>query len=366
MEIFASWDVWGWILALFVPLGVGFAGMNEPRLAKSCFAISALVLEARIIMWGGQVKPSFDNRLLIFCACGLIGVLALEAFRWIDRKKLEPVATDKPPAKPTELSKAPSHEDLSKPVLVFKDSPLFTSKMQTHIRREIVHFRKFLDSLQVEISDEPAAVAVDDKPKSSWKTQASTNGEFYNNLIEIPKDSLNDPKIITERYANYVFWRLAQKDNRWHPGPQKQFDPRNPEQSEWSVEQTEAMFRMSLSFYVGEYLSQSYWNDPAKEAPDLCLHGPESTFNPIPYYLWEIQRAFGKEFANRVAAYAVIAAEKNPLTDKHTTYMRFVTDRILIGEFGVDNDGSKRDAIEKIMNKCEERWRKEGALPKPQ
>ena len=119
-----------------------------------------------------------------------------------------------PPAGPIEHQTPQdqvAHEDLSKPVLIFKDSPLFTTKTQTHIRREIVHFHKFLDSLHVEMSDEPASVAVDDKPKNSWRTQASTNGEFYDNLVAIPKDSLNDPKTITERYAYYIFWRLAQK-----------------------------------------------------------------------------------------------------------------------------------------------------------
>lgn len=221
------------------------------------------------------------------------------------------------------------------------------------------------------MSEEPASVAVDDKPKNSWRTQASINGEVYNNLVAIPKESLNDPKTITERYAYYVFWRLAQKDNRWHPGPFKPFDPNSPETYEWPIEQTESMFRMSLNFHIAQYLNQSYWNDPVHEPHDLCFNPPYSTFSPIPFYFWEIQRAYGKDFANRLAVYTVIAAEKHPLAEdkpyymRQLSYMQYVSNRIVFAEVGVDNDGSKIEPLRQIMNKCGDYWA--AALkPKPQ
>jgi hypothetical protein len=246
--------------------------------------------------------------------------------------------------------------------LIFKDSPLFTTKTQTHIRREVARFHNFLDFLHVQMSDEPVSVAVDDKPKTNWRTQASTNGEFYNNPVAIPKEGLNDPKIITERYAQCIFWRLAQQNNRWHPPPPKPLDVNNPGNFERPIEETEAMFRMALSFHVAQYLSQSYWSDPVDRPHDLCFQPPYSTFSPIPFYLWEIRRAFGRDFADRLAVYTLIAAEKHPLAEDRPdyagqlSYMQYVSNRIVFAEAGVDNDGSKVKPLQEIMNKCAGYW----------
>ncbi|MBE0555846.1 MAG: hypothetical protein IH628_01325, partial [Proteobacteria bacterium] len=63
---------------------------REYRSAKVCFAVSALVLFGRAIMWARVTNIPFWGRtaicLIIF---GAIGVAIVESMRWIDRKKLE-------------------------------------------------------------------------------------------------------------------------------------------------------------------------------------------------------------------------------------------------------------------------------------
>ncbi len=90
-----SWDLLGWIIAFFVPLGVGVIALNEFRLAKSCFVVSAVVLFAKVAIWLSQMhmRP-YAWMLVSFLVFGTIGVCLIGSIRWVDRKKPGAAAPD--------------------------------------------------------------------------------------------------------------------------------------------------------------------------------------------------------------------------------------------------------------------------------
>ena len=88
----------GWLWFL-VPFGVGVMALREYRLAKTCFAISGLLLAGKIIM-ELQRSPgiSIGWRVVItFITCGILGVSVLGSWLWADRKHVEESALAAPP-----------------------------------------------------------------------------------------------------------------------------------------------------------------------------------------------------------------------------------------------------------------------------
>jgi hypothetical protein len=84
-----GWDVLGWCLAFFVPLGVAVLSMNEPTMAKVCFSIAALTVLTKTIIWGLATNHSiWIIALFVFISFGFIGILLVGSFRWVDRKEL--------------------------------------------------------------------------------------------------------------------------------------------------------------------------------------------------------------------------------------------------------------------------------------
>jgi hypothetical protein len=97
-----SWELLGWIIAFLVPLGVGVIALNEFRVAKTCFALSAVVLCAKvaILLSQMQMRP-YAWMLITFSLFGVIGLCLVGAIRWVDMKRPSPPsATREPPSSP--------------------------------------------------------------------------------------------------------------------------------------------------------------------------------------------------------------------------------------------------------------------------
>jgi hypothetical protein len=104
---FLGWDVVGW----FLVMGVGVFSVNEPRFAKCCFVLSTVIVWGKVFMWGISTSEPFGIRAVAtFVAFGIVGLLLIESFRWVDRKSGHPTVA--PTAAPTSgdsgtVSKAP-------------------------------------------------------------------------------------------------------------------------------------------------------------------------------------------------------------------------------------------------------------------
>ncbi|HVG28132.1 MAG TPA: hypothetical protein VM864_00280 [Pyrinomonadaceae bacterium] len=86
---------WGIIVAAVLALvGLGFAALqvvsssDEFRIARGFFIIASIIAAGRIILWGITTPRSLTLRLIIcFTTCGLIGISAIEAVRYVNRKR---------------------------------------------------------------------------------------------------------------------------------------------------------------------------------------------------------------------------------------------------------------------------------------
>jgi len=111
LETLLGWDIIGWAIALLVTVGLGVLALNEFGAAKFCFALSAIILGAKTFWWGITTnRPIKMRSLVVAAAFGLIGVAAVESFRWVDRKRTLAISPPPPPTRtgPPESGHSPA------------------------------------------------------------------------------------------------------------------------------------------------------------------------------------------------------------------------------------------------------------------
>jgi hypothetical protein len=245
----------------------------------------------------------------------------------------------------------PLRNRANEPELIFKPSPLFTSQKRDFIRQEIALFHLHLLALHVHTSSEPITVGVKGSKKSYEYQADQDSGEFYNNAIYIPTDSLSNEDVITDRYARYVIFRVVMKD-RWDFPKYVPFDPND--RSTWgdSKENRDIRFRNALGNSIGVYLSETYWNRRQPDPFFSCHAGPHNLWFPVSHW-WDIEKAYGKEFATQLAVFTAIAANKEPTKDSEKELSEFATERIGRALPGVDNEGNKFNVIKEILKQCD-------------
>jgi hypothetical protein len=85
-----SWGVTSVIVVAFASLGQGFVALKDFKLAKLFFLLAAADAAGGIVMWGIKTDVSPLVRILtVFVGMGLVGVLAMQSIRYVDRKKVE-------------------------------------------------------------------------------------------------------------------------------------------------------------------------------------------------------------------------------------------------------------------------------------
>lgn len=114
MDTLFSWGVIGWAIPVLLGIAFGVIQMGDFKFAKACFLFSALLAEAKILMWGIGTAYSGGLRVLVcFAASGLIGVLLVESFRYVNRKR-----DNQPPKHPSPAKHASPVEALNAPKLL--------------------------------------------------------------------------------------------------------------------------------------------------------------------------------------------------------------------------------------------------------
>ena len=85
--IFRDWVVVTVVGALAV-IGFTVLALDDFRIAKSCFLLSATWAEGGVIMWGINTPQSTIVRISMIAICSaIIGVCAIESIRYVDRKR---------------------------------------------------------------------------------------------------------------------------------------------------------------------------------------------------------------------------------------------------------------------------------------
>jgi hypothetical protein len=88
MEWLFSWGVVSVVVAVLIGVGFGFLALNDFKLAKLCFLLAAADAIGGMVMWGVRTDiPPWLRTGIIFASIGLIGVLTVQSFRYVDQKK---------------------------------------------------------------------------------------------------------------------------------------------------------------------------------------------------------------------------------------------------------------------------------------
>lgn len=145
--------LFSWAIPILIGIGFGVVAMDDYKLAKACFLISALIAEAKIFMWGIETARGDGFRLLIcFVAFGLIGALAVESFRYVDRKRAsrlktpqttqetrtEPTPSLTPQLSESQQARIEFRNETSK---ALRDLSLYVKLKRAYSIQELGHFR---------------------------------------------------------------------------------------------------------------------------------------------------------------------------------------------------------------------------------
>jgi len=88
MEWLFSWEVTSWVVALLVALGFAFLGMDDYRLAKLFFLLSAADAIGGIEMWGiSTAMPAWQRNVIVFVVVGGTGVLLVQSFNYVHKRR---------------------------------------------------------------------------------------------------------------------------------------------------------------------------------------------------------------------------------------------------------------------------------------
>lgn len=95
MEWLFSWEVSTFVIAIAVGIAFAVLAMNDFKLAKLFFLIAAADTTGGLVMWGwGSNRSAYLVYTFVFLGVGCVGVLALAAIRYVDKK--EPVVKAAP------------------------------------------------------------------------------------------------------------------------------------------------------------------------------------------------------------------------------------------------------------------------------
>ncbi len=104
MQQLFDWNYLGSGVAILISLGVGMLQLSEFRAAKGCFSLSAILLWAKVFMWGVTTSLGFRYRAVVVSICfAAAGVLLVESFRWVEKKKLA-ASPRQPPETPLSIT----------------------------------------------------------------------------------------------------------------------------------------------------------------------------------------------------------------------------------------------------------------------
>jgi hypothetical protein len=86
-----SWPVIAIAVPILIGIGVGVMSMNPPdfSVAKSVFALSAAILSLKVAYWMAKSgSRPLERMVLGFVIFGTVGVLAVESWKWVDRRRM--------------------------------------------------------------------------------------------------------------------------------------------------------------------------------------------------------------------------------------------------------------------------------------
>jgi hypothetical protein len=88
LEWVFSWEVTSVVASILIGAAFSFLALDDFKLAKLCFLIAAADAIGGMVMWGVKTQvPPWTRIAIVFFGVGLVGVLAVQALRYVDQKR---------------------------------------------------------------------------------------------------------------------------------------------------------------------------------------------------------------------------------------------------------------------------------------
>lgn len=88
LESLFHWDVSSVLVGILITIGYGALALGDFKIAKGCVVLATVESAGGIIMWGINTPQTTPIRLLIVAVgFALVGIFAVEALRYVDRKQ---------------------------------------------------------------------------------------------------------------------------------------------------------------------------------------------------------------------------------------------------------------------------------------
>lgn len=307
-----------------------FGSRMEGTVRAIAVVLSWLVGSYWLYRWW-EDKTAKNGQLL---ACALLifaGVLAFIFFYTDPRRPVtRPVASTSPrgtlvvSATLLSVGGSPTQEHVPDPTdwvepkthvhLIFQDSSVLTGHLQNQLERDISAFREYLIRLGIPVSDGYPPIGVSNGPGAA-QTRSMGQLPTYRSQVSITQGWFVDRRAVTPQYVDYAISGALQK--------------RPPKST---------LQDMMAASAAGQYFNGSFWNYKPKA---------EGGYWATP--MWDVRSRFGKDFADRLLAFAVKSMIDSPDEGAHCNFDLYFYHKLQQGYSVIDSDPYRMTEITRIV-----------------
>lgn len=159
----------------------------------------------RRIVWTGRIIAMAFSAIgiVIFAFVTYEGLLWVQP--WESRAWMPPSPDISIPQSGAQSGQQANDSLAGIPRLLFSDSPLFTPERKEHIEKTIDDFRHYLKGVGFDVSMPVPPIRI--QPGKVTLMIRATPDTAYDDSLAIGKETIDDPMILREAYANYYFSR---------------------------------------------------------------------------------------------------------------------------------------------------------------
>jgi hypothetical protein len=205
--------------------------------------------------------------------------------------------------------------------LRFTDSPLLTAAVQRQIATDLSAFREYLQGLELPAAEDFPTIGTSDRPGSA---QSRTWGSLpeYRSSATINQGWILDRRAVTEQYVDYAVGQMLRIRLAQHPSA------------------SGLLQDMMVASAVAPYYNWSFWNYKADN-----VGGYWSS------QLWDIRRAMGKQFTDRLIGFVLKAIIDSPEDGADPHFDIYFYRKIQAADSVIDNNAAKMAEITAIIEK---------------
>ncbi len=153
LQAILGWPVLGAIVLLLVATGFAVLSMTPPRyrIAEVCYCIAALILLVKFGWWAVVTQSQRVERALVsFVVFGVVGLLWVEAMRWVESMAVSPKPGLPQAVSPLSNKESPRAPVDSQPPIVSQSASLHLVSLHAALRKDAENLKTLLTKLKGE------------------------------------------------------------------------------------------------------------------------------------------------------------------------------------------------------------------------